>query len=906
MNTSITIGSHICDRFIINARSTPYSIAISDKKGTFTYAKLHSLARSLAHIITHNVFPGEPIVILGSREMETPLAMIASLIAGVPFAVIDSSYPHDRIAAICDQLKAQVALYSPSLDRIVDSAMLRRRMNIREWIRIDQTDPARQGIFPDPLNNNTAYIIFTSGSTGHPKGIRTGHEPLIHFAHWYEKTFSPGHGSKFSMLSGLSHDPLFRDIFIPLSTGGELHIPDQSDIFCPDHLYQWMLSSRIQYAHVTPQIIGLLATGKRKSSCLEDLRYIFSGGDVLSPATVRNAREIAPAAELVNFYGTSETPQAMAYQAVSSELQPPYPLGKPIQDVTIHILDDDLKPMAAGTAGEIVIETEYLSHGYLDDADNKTEQRMSYVRRLPGGQGKRAYLTGDIGYQDAEGQTYFCGRKDDQVKIRGYRVDCADVAATLERHGSTEQAVVLPMTGTDGKNFLMAFVTGNEHVIRNEAPTILPSYMVPRIIIHVDYFPLLPNGKIDRAALRGIGCDRLKWQGNKKENIENPLLHDIATALHALDFEADRSFVELGGDSLSSIQVSMLIEDYLGFLPHRWEKIPFQDIASMKSEKRLENNMFGLIKIQSTILFRAIGIMLVVLFHAGATTIFGTSTLFVVSGMSFSRMLLPGIINRGDIKPTIKFIIKFAMPAGLYELIRGLYFDNLWIPEIFLLGTFWKSPVSPHESLWFLDALSASILLLSFLAWCLSTISRKLNNVSTENLFLFSVFACGIAIFTLMAQITTGWHNGDLGGSVAPFRWFWMVAFGAAIETAETRIHKFLLTCVTAIIGILWVARLITDTGLKESLGEFFFISVVMLIWVDHIPIPRLFRRPIMLLAANSLFIYIVNYAVINTIMPRLGLPSWALLRVIAAIGCGFAAAFVWNRIVGGQHAGRA
>jgi amino acid adenylation domain-containing protein len=898
-------GSSISERFIVTAGAMRDSTAIATEERSVSYRELLERTNSLALTLRKQLADkSNPVGILAQRNADLPLSMLACLLAGVPFFVLDSACPKERITSVWEASGARTILYSTSNTLVCDK-QFRRRLGADCWIKIDDRRIETELI--ELSYSETAYIIFTSGTNGFPKGIRTGSIPLLHFIDWYRDTFEPGHGSRFSMLSGLSHDPILRDIFVPLLTGGELHIPKQSDILSPDKLHEWMRHSAIQYAHVTPQLIGVLAKSRLKSSPLLDLRYVFSGGDVLGPSIPKIVKSLAPDAQLINFYGASETPQAMVYRAIQPDSAPPFPLGKPIPDVKAHILNDKLEAAPCRSIGEIAIETKYLSQGYLRSCAEREGYNIRETFLSPfsiSGNVEPIFLTGDLGYKDENGDIYFCGRSDDQVKIRGHRVDCAEVACTLIKYGLTEQAVILPERNSRGETILVAYVTGTENEIKLALPEILPSYMMPNTIIHIDQMPLLPNGKTDRAALRSIGQRRLAAERRNQLQLDNSFLKQVAEAMDGVRFDPSRSYVELSGDSLSYIRVSLIIEERLGYLPDNWENIPlseiFADAPLGKEDEAKSPGRSFLTRIQPPVLFRAIGIILVIYNHLPGIqyALPGTSTLFIVAGMSFARFQLPGIVSSGQVSAIFKFVAKFAIPAAVLLSARGIYHDHLWIPDLFLLGTFWQDPDGAHFTLWFLDVLGASILIMTFAAKTYGAWKGRLGWIrkgGANSDFWFAVLVFLAGIVAMLIQTNAGYWNGDPGrDSVGPFRWFWMLPFGAAIQLASTRSHRLLITLFLALMSIPFLC---TDRAyyFKNDVGLFFVLSAAVLLWFAHISLPRFFYRPITLLASYSLFIYIVFLNVISNIIPRLNIGSPPWLCMLLPIVVGIAVGSLWN-----------
>jgi hypothetical protein len=303
------------------------------------------------------------------------------------------------------------------------------------------------------------------------------------------------------------------------------------------------------------------------------------------------------------------------------------------------------------------------------------------------------------------------------------------------------------------------------------------------------------------------------------------------------------------------------------------------------------------------VLFRAISIFIVTLSHTGNYTFFtATSALFVISGMNFSKFLRPGIRNTGDLGPTLQFIARFAVPAALWQATRGFALHQFWIPDLLLLGTFFENPNAAHFTFWFLDVLAANVLLLALITkFGFKLRGRQpVGEGGRKSSFWSDLLWCLAALGIAFAQVFSGWLDGDPGETdVAPFKWLWMLALGILITQANTKARKGLVT------GLLGCLALVAYSGLPyvaRFLGQndaFVFVSVLVMLWVERVPVPRLLQRPLLGIASATLFIYIVNYSVINRVMPHLGLPAWWPVQVGVAMVTGIVTKIVWDRVAG-------
>ena len=280
------------------------------------------------------------------------------------------------------------------------------------------------------LPNQPAYVAFTSGSTGAPLGIRSSHAPVSHFLAWHIATFGLRSGDRFSLLSGIAHDPVLRDIFTPLSLGASLHVPAPDVRESPEALARWLAGERITVAHLTPPLAQLVLADEEETQ-FASLRRPFFGGDRLDLRNRRALRRRAPDCRFVNFYGTTETPQAMSFHAVDpGEIEARAPearfrIGRGIDGVQILVQNGE-RLCGIGEPGEICVRTPYLSDGYLEDERN--------AGRFGDSDGVRCYRTGDLGIYDPDGRVEILGRNDAQAKIRGYRVEPREIEAVLEAH----------------------------------------------------------------------------------------------------------------------------------------------------------------------------------------------------------------------------------------------------------------------------------------------------------------------------------------------------------------------------------------------------------------------------------------------------------------------------------------
>ena len=560
----------IHDRLAQHARTRPEQLAIVDPWGTWSYETLNSCSNQLSHYLRSGGIQSEDIVaIYGHRSAPLVCAVLGVLKAGAAFLIVDPTYPASRVLDCVQQanprawIQQEMAGPLPqTLKDFVETLPSMRRLDlppsnaaISQVLREFPFDDPGVSVGPGDL----AYVSFTSGSTGHPKGILGRHGPLTHFLPWQEESFQISAADRFSMLSGLSHDPLQRDVFTPLWAGATICIPDP-DIIGTSKLANWMAEQAITFAHVTPPMLKVLADTAVPGQRIPSLRHMFFVGDSLTQRDVERVRCLSPQATCIASYGATETQRAVGYHVIrpDSDLsdhrsKPQYPLGRGMADTQLLVLNGERQLAGVGEFGEIYVRSPHLARGYLNDTALTAEKFL----RNPFTQGKddRLYKTGDMGRYLPDGTVEFACRIDNQVKIRGYRIELGEIESVLARHPGIREAVVVTRQDGAGDKQLIAYT-----VPRETAPTIqelrkhlranLPDYMVPSDFVTIDFLPLTPNGKLDRKALP-IPDERHRVQNDTyrepRTSVEAKIAAIWAEVLRVDRVGMDDNFFDLGG-----------------------------------------------------------------------------------------------------------------------------------------------------------------------------------------------------------------------------------------------------------------------------------------------------------------------------------------------------------------------
>ncbi|MDY7093926.1 MAG: condensation domain-containing protein [Acidobacteriota bacterium] len=582
------------------ALANPRGSALVDAAGrTLPYAEVMAAARSLAAALrTAGLTAGARVGILGRRSRGLAPAVLGVWQCGAATVLLDAGEPLPRLLRCLDQARpaALLDLTGGGTAQALEEAS--REGPALPEILLPLGDP-EDGPWPSRVEEEAveghgnappapstrereAHILFTSGSTGEPRGVVSGPEPLAHFLAWQRQTFALGAEDRWTLLSGVGHDPVLRDLFAPLTAGGSLWIPPSSEDASGNggpldgaELLQGLQRAGVTVLHLTPATAELLVTAAAEKDHLPQLRLVCFAADRLPVTTALAFRRLAPKARLVGFYGTTETPQGIAWHELHrlpEDLQGSdgSPLGRGIDGVQLLVLDRHGSGAGVGERGEIVVRSRFLARGYLGETESW----------FPAGE-EGLYRTGDLGRYRPDGTVVFVGRGDRQVKIRGRRVEPAEVEAALARHPAVALAAVEARAARGDHDFgadreLVAFVelqptaqeTGSE--LRRWVAQRLPPALVPTLWSILPRLPRTASGKVDRRALPSLegGSDAL--EGLVAPTRPLTATEELVAAAWGEILDLDRPphphlhFFDLGGHSLLAARLQARLRSSLG------------------------------------------------------------------------------------------------------------------------------------------------------------------------------------------------------------------------------------------------------------------------------------------------------------------------------------------------------
>ena len=568
-----------------NAEKIPDRTFVCDYDGkTYSFKDINAKANKVANFLIEkgNIQIEDVVAIFAHRSSPLVVAIMGVLKSGATVCIIDPQYPPKRQITYLEvaQPKALIVLEEAgNLQEEVKDYLIKTpkiatvlrglQMDLSKVVQLESVSEDNPKVEVSPHNIGT--LSFTSGSTGIPKGCRGRHISLTHFYPWMGTEFNLSEKDRFTMLSGIAHDPIQRDIFTPIFFGAELRIPTANDILEPGRLAVWCAENEVTVTHLTPAMGQLLTADA--SAQIPSLRNAFFVGDVLTKRDCTRLQHLAPNVDIVNMYGTTETQRSVSYVVVKNdasmqEQKAILPAGRGMKDVQLLILNSKMKMAGIGEAGEIYVRSHCMAAGYLGLEEATAEKFLPnpFVKDSPT---DRFYKTGDVGRYLPNGIVECMGRADDQIKLRGFRIELREIDTFLVQHPLVREAVTLCKRDQNEEHLLVSYFVPQDatqevsiDVLKAHLKEKLPSYAIPSVFVKLAKFPLTPNGKIDKQKLpfktaQAAEAKTEELINKNLTNMESIVKNTFKATLPQTSQTLDESsnFFDFGGHSISATRV---------------------------------------------------------------------------------------------------------------------------------------------------------------------------------------------------------------------------------------------------------------------------------------------------------------------------------------------------------------
>jgi len=578
----------IHELFEEQVKKTPDNIAVVYKNRQFTYRELNEKANRLARVLREKgVVPDSIVGIMSERSLEMIIGIIAILKAGGAYLPVDPEYPAERIKFMLEDSGACILLAQKHLSD-------KRSYNGRT-IELDD-----EHIYQGDRNNleninrpsDLAYVIYTSGSTGKPKGVMVEHKCVVNILSALQKEYPVLKTDSYLLKTAYTFDVSVVELFGWFFGEGKLVILEAGVEKEPLKILKAIKNDGITHMNFVPSMLSMFigAASEENLDTADKLKYVFAAGEAISKNLANKFHAIMKNVKLENIYGPTEaTVYATKYGLLNLEEKINIPIGKPLQNIRIYIVNKNGVLQPIGAAGELCIAGDGVARGYL----NRPELTAEKFVENPFKKGERMYRTGDLARWLPDGNVEFLGRIDHQVKIRGFRIEIGEIENSLFKHGDIKEAVVAAKEDENKNKYLCAYIVGERKLtvgeLREYLGKELPDYMIPSYFIQIDKMPLNNSGKIDRKALPepdGSIVTGTEYEAPRNE-IEETLVRIWQKVLGIEKIGINDNFFELGGHSLKATRLTAKIHKELNV------EVPLREVFKTPTVKGLAEYVKG-------------------------------------------------------------------------------------------------------------------------------------------------------------------------------------------------------------------------------------------------------------------------------------------------------------------------
>ncbi|MCV3216659.1 amino acid adenylation domain-containing protein [Plectonema radiosum NIES-515] len=552
--------------FEAQVEQIPDAVAVVFGEEKLTYKELNTRVNQLAHYLqTLGVKPDVPVAICFERSLEMIVGLLGILKASGAYIPLDPTYPKERLTQMLSDSQTSLLLTTDNLAIALPEHPLNVVYLDTNWSIIAQQ--SLENPVTEATPKNLAYVIYTSGSTGQPKGVACTHQGVTNLLADFQIKQPLAQGNRCSLWTSISFDVSVYEIFSALLVGGELHLTSESMRYEAITLFEWLQSQQIHSAYIPPFMLKDLADWLQKKPRKLALKRLLVGVEPIAEQLLQSISQLVPGLQIINGYGPSEATICATLYTVSSPstCHQNTPIGRPVQNTEIYLLDAYLQPVPLNVPGELYIGSVGLASGYLNNSLLTAQKFISnpFKDTISGCCDSRLYKTGDLGRYLSDGNIEFLGRIDNQVKLRGLRIELGEIEAVLSKHPQVRQVVVILREDTDFPR-LVAYIVPHKQAqnlvgeLRNFLTAHLPNYMVPSAFLILEALPLFPNGKVNKQGLPAPDTSRPELDKAfvaPRTSAEITLCEIWAEFLNVTQVGINDNFFELGGDSIIAIQI---------------------------------------------------------------------------------------------------------------------------------------------------------------------------------------------------------------------------------------------------------------------------------------------------------------------------------------------------------------
>ena len=570
---------------------TPDAVAVVFESESLTYQQLNQRANQLAHHLQSlGVKPEVLVGICVERSVEMVVGLLGILKAGGAYVPLDPNYPQERLSYMLSDSGVGVLITQSSLVESLPEHNARVVCLDSDWGAIEQQ--SKENIDVGVNSDNLAYVIYTSGSTGKPKGVMIQHNNVMALLHGFEQVAQKVEFSNSTSVCSYSFDLCVWELFSSLCFGQTLHILDLETLTNPKDFADYLVAHKINTTYIPPALLQDVAIELEKYNQSVALNRILVGVEPIKQVTLQSFYDMSPEIRIVNGYGPTETTICATFYNFCRVIdkEKPTPIGSPVTNYQIYILDSHLQPVPVGVAGELYIGGDGLARGYL----NRPQLTSEKFIQSPFDNSKRLYKTGDLARYLPDGNISFIGRIDNQVKIRGFRIELGEIEAILTSHPQVDRAVVIATGENTSNKRLVAYLVANSEIttqqLREHLRAQLPDYMVPSAFVNLDSLPLTPNGKIDRKALPtpDINLTRSHEYVPPQTETEKHIVGVLQEVLQLEKVSINDNLFELGANSLTLVTINIKLRQILSI------ELPLVDMFTYPNIKTLSQHIVNI------------------------------------------------------------------------------------------------------------------------------------------------------------------------------------------------------------------------------------------------------------------------------------------------------------------------